>query len=113
MRKFMKKIIGFFIIICSYFVGCANKIYALTPLYGPYKPEEPSFVEKIFELINKILINQVTALIVVITGIIVYLVKSKDGKKTKILMVLMIILILCIIIVPLYLLARASYNSML
>lgn len=114
MKKFFNKLAKTFIGIVTSIVLFSQKMYALTPLYGPVMPVEqpkPTFWEVAGKLLRKILISPITILVIVLIGVmtmIVYLVKGKKDKRTKILIVFAVILIFCVIILPLYLLIRAG-----
>ena len=112
MKKFFNKLAKTFIGIGTSIVLFSQKMYALTPLYGPVMPVEqpkPTFWEAAGKLLRKILISPITILVIVLIGVmtmIVYLVKGKKDKRTKILIVFAVIF--CVIILPLYLLIRAG-----
>ena len=115
MKKFFNKLAKTFIGIGTSVVLFCKKMYALapdtiTPLYGPVMPtdrQEPTFWENAGELLKKMLISPITILVIVLIGVIVYLVKGENDKRTKILIVFVIILIFGVIILPLYLLSWA------
>lgn len=116
MKKFFNKLAKTFIGIGTSVVLFCKKMYALapdtiTPLYGPVMPtdrQEPTFLENAGELLKKMLISPITILVIVLIGVIVYLVKGENDKRTKILIVFVIILIFGVIILPLYLLSWAG-----
>ncbi len=116
MKKFFNKLAKTFIGIGTSVVLFCKKMYALapdtiTPLYGPVMPtdrQEPTFWENAGELLKKMLISPITILVIVLIGVIVYLVKGENDKRTKILIVFVIILIFGVIILPLYLLSWAG-----
>ena len=116
MKKFFNKLAKTFIGIGTSVVLFCKRMYALapdtiTPLYGPVMPtdrQEPTFWENAGELLKKMLISPITILVIVLIGVIVYLVKGENDKRTKILIVFVIILIFGVIILPLYLLSWAG-----
>ena len=116
MKKFFNKLAKTFIGIGTSVVLFCKKMYALapdtiTPLYGPVMPtdrQEPTFWENVGELLKKMLISPITILVIVLIGVIVYLVKGENDKRTKILIVFAVILIFGVIILPLYLLSWAG-----
>lgn len=116
MKKFFNKLAKTFIGIGTSVVLFCKKMYALAPdtittLYGPVMPtdrQEPTFWENAGELLKKMLISPITILVIVLIGVIVYLVKGENDKRTKILIVFAVILIFGVIILPLYLLSWAG-----
>ena len=93
MKRFAKKIISIFMAIGIYLMMFGKKIYALTPLYGLAKEPEQTLWEKITQKI----FNPISILVVFIIGVIIYLFKSKNGKKNKIVILFSIIIAFAII----------------
>ena len=89
MKKLIKKIIEIFIIICAYFVGCTNKIYALTTglLYGIDKPEPKYYIIN-WTLTLFLILLPISMIITIIIGTIKYIEKSRDSKVVKLLIVI-------------------------
>ena len=99
MRKFIKKIVGIFMIIGIYLVKFANKIYAedtqiITPEYGVIEPEP---WKKVLNGIFFILLP-ISAIITIIVGTRKYIKSSTDGKSVKILISIIAVIGIVILI---------------